>query len=96
MVLKLRREILRPLFRTRLLSASVLLAGSAGLRICWRFEQHAELYLVANLSNARLSDVPWPEGSVIFAQGAVADESTHTVQLDAWGVACCLSWAGSE
>jgi malto-oligosyltrehalose trehalohydrolase len=96
MVLSLRRELLRPLFRTRSTSTSLPFAGSAGLRVCWRFEQDVELCLVANLSHARIIDVPRPEGRLIFAQGMIPLESSHRMQLDPWAVAWCLSRAGSE
>jgi malto-oligosyltrehalose trehalohydrolase len=91
MVLTLRREVLLPVFRTRSTSSSFALGGPAGLRVSWGFEHDVELSLVANLSNARLVQVPRPEGRVIFAQGAITDEVTRTLQLDPWGIAWCLS-----
>jgi hypothetical protein len=50
-----------------------------------------ELCLIANLSNARLVQVPRPEGRLIFTQGATADEPRHAMQLDPWAVVWCLS-----
>ncbi len=94
-VLTLRREILQAVFRTRSTSSSFS-REATGLRVSWGFEHDVESTLVANLSNARLVQVPRPEGRVIFAQGAMADEQTHMMEIDAWGVAWCLSRSSSQ
>jgi malto-oligosyltrehalose trehalohydrolase len=90
-ILAVRREVLQPLFRNGSTTTSFALSGSAGLCVCWRFESGVELCLVANLGNTRLSQVPRPDGSLIFTQGVVPDVRTQTMQLDPWGVAWCLS-----
>ena len=90
-VLRLRREILQPIFRTRCTSSKFGLEGPAGLCVSWSYEHEIELSLVANLSGARLDQIPRPAGTQIFAQRAQVDERAHTLQLDAWGIAWCLS-----
>jgi malto-oligosyltrehalose trehalohydrolase len=92
-VLALRRKTLRPIFNTGLTNTSFALEGSAGLRVCWRFEHDVELCLVANLGGVRLDQVLQPEGAPIFAQGAIVEERTRTMQLDPWGLAWCLGRA---
>ena len=90
-VLALRRQTLRPLFRSGSTGASFTLLGSDGLRVCWRFAHDVEFCMVANLASERLSEVPRPAGDIVFAQGTKEDDRTGTLQLDAWAVGWFLT-----
>ncbi len=90
-VLALRRETLRPLFATGLISTRFTLEGSAVLCVYWRFRHGVELCLVAHLGGPGVVRVPRPRGKILFTHGVKDDERTQTMQLDAWAVAWCLS-----
>jgi malto-oligosyltrehalose trehalohydrolase len=93
-VLTVRRETLRPLFRSAVTDASFGFEDSSGLRVCWRFEHGVELNLFAHLGGARAIQVARPDGSLIFTQGATTDPHTPMMQLEPWAVVWCLKRAG--
>jgi malto-oligosyltrehalose trehalohydrolase len=96
MLLKLRREKLRPHFQSGMTSSSSAFEGSAGLRVCWRFEKDIQLCLVANLGGAPLMHLPQPDGRPILTHGTTVDERSHTIQLEPWAVAWFLSGDGQH